>query len=100
STKVVHRGEPTKGSAWGLAQGKTAIFVIPPWVILREQTLVIPRERRSAGALLSLCTSRNPLEISISKSTLLRALMRFPTNSGSSGTRFPVREASNQISIK
>ena len=46
STKVVHGGEPTKASAWGLAQGKTAIFVIPPWVILREQTLVISRERR------------------------------------------------------
>jgi len=28
STKVVHGGEPTKASAWGLAQGKTAIFVI------------------------------------------------------------------------
>jgi hypothetical protein len=29
-----------------LAQGKTAIFVIPPRVILREQTLVISRELR------------------------------------------------------
>jgi hypothetical protein len=36
-----------KPPAWGLAQGKTAAFVIPAWVTLREQTLVISRERRS-----------------------------------------------------
>jgi hypothetical protein len=32
-----------------LAQGKTGLFVIPPWVTLREQTLVISRECRSVG---------------------------------------------------
>jgi hypothetical protein len=50
STEAVHSGEPMKTSPRGLAQGKTAVFVIPRWIILREQTLVISRECRRYGA--------------------------------------------------
>ena len=38
--------EPTKTSAWGLAQGKTAIFLIPPWFIFVSKPCNSSQRRR------------------------------------------------------